>query len=172
MWGTRNCGLARMPWKMDDGLVPEGGFPMANATPQSYANHSRLDPGFHFVLVPLVFVAIILSIISLVRHPGLHSTLWLVLAIALLLTAGKARSNALKAQDRVIRLEERLRLSTLLPEAARPRIAELTEPQLIALRFASDAELPALAMRALNEGLTNKQIKTSIQSWRADTFRV
>ena len=145
---------------------------MANATPQCYANHSRLDPGFHFVLVPLVFVAIILSIISLVRHPGLHSTLWLVLAIALLLTAGKARSNALKAQDRVIRLEERLRLSTLLPEAARPRIAELTEPQLIALRFASDAELPALAMRALNDGLTNKQIKTSIQSWRADTFRV
>jgi hypothetical protein len=155
-----------------DGLVPEGGFPMANATPQCYANHSRLDPGFHFVLVPLVFVAIILSIISLVRHPGLHSALWLVLAIALLLTAGKARSNALKAQDRVIRLEERLRLSMLLPEAARQRIAELTEPQLIALRFASDAELPALAMRSLNEGLTNKQIKTSIQTWRADTFRV
>jgi Family of unknown function (DUF6526) len=145
---------------------------MANATPQCYANHSRLDPGFHFVLVPLVFVAIILSIISLVRHPGLHSILWLVLAIALLLTAGKARSNALKAQDRVIRLEERLRLSMLLPDAARPRISELTEPQLIALRFASDAELPALAMRSLNEGLTNKQIKTSIQSWRADTFRV
>jgi hypothetical protein len=145
---------------------------MANTTAQSYANHTRRDPGFHFVLVPLVFVAVILSVISLVRHPGLHSTLWLVLAIALLLTAGKARSNAVKVQDRVIRLEERLRLSMLLPEAARPRIAELTEPQLIALRFASDAELPALAMRAVNEGLTSKQIKTSIQSWRADTFRV
>lgn len=145
---------------------------MANATPQSYANHSRLDPGFHFVLIPLVVVAVILSVNSLVRHPGLHSTLWLVLAIALLLTAGKARSYALKVQDRVIRLEERLRLSSLLPEAAKPRIAELTEPQLIALRFASDAELPALAMRALNEGLTNKQIKTAIQGWRADTFRV
>lgn len=145
---------------------------MANATPQSYANHARLDPGFHFVLVPLIFAAVILSIISLVHRHGLHATLWLVLAIALLLTAGKARSYALKVQDRVIRLEERLRLAMLLPEAARPRIAELTESQLIGLRFASDAELPALAMRALNEGLTKKQIKSSIQSWRADTFRV
>ncbi len=90
---------------------------MANATPQSYANHARLDPGFHFVLLPLTFVAVILSIISLVRHPGLDTTLWLLLAIALFLTAGKARGYALKAQDRVIRLEERLRLSMLLPEA-------------------------------------------------------
>jgi Family of unknown function (DUF6526) len=145
---------------------------MANATPQSYANHARFDPGFHFVLLPLTLVGVILGIISLVRHPGLDSTLWLLLAVALFLTAGKARGYALKAQDRVIRLEERLRLSMLLPEAVRPRIAELTEPQLIALRFASDAEVPALAIRALNEGLTNKQIKTSIQSWRADTFRV
>ncbi len=145
---------------------------MANTTPQSYANHTRLDPGFHFVLIPLVIVAVVLSIISFVHGHGQHATLWLVLAVALLLTAGKARSYALKAQDRIIRLEERLRLAMLLPEAARPRIGELTERQLIALRFASDAELPALAMRALNEGLTSKQIKTSIQSWRADTFRV
>jgi hypothetical protein len=145
---------------------------MADTKPQSYANHSRLDPGFHFVLVPLIFVALLLSIVSLERRPDLHSTLWLVLAIALLLTAGKTRSSALKVQDRVIRLEERLRLSLLLSETDRPRITELTEPQLIALRFASDAELPALAMRALNEGLTKKQIKTSIQSWRADNFRV
>jgi hypothetical protein len=147
-------------------------FRMAPAAPQSYANHARLDPGFHFVLIPLIFIAIIISIIALVRHPGLESTLWLLLAIALLLTAGKARSNALKAQDRVIRLEERLRLSMLLPAESRSRIAEITEPQLIALRFAPDAELPALAMRAVNEGLSNKQIKTAIQSWRADHFRV
>jgi hypothetical protein len=145
---------------------------MANTTPQSYANHARMDPPFHYFLAPLLIVAIILSIISLVRHPGLDSILWMLLAVALFFTAGKARSYALKVQDRVIRLEERLRLSMLLPEAARPRIAELTEPQLIALRFASDAELPGLAMRAVNEGLTMKQIKSSIQSWRADNFRV
>jgi hypothetical protein len=145
---------------------------MASTTLQSYANHARMDPPFHFFLAPLLIIVIILSIISLVRHPGLDSILWMLLAVALFFTAGKARSYALKAQDRVIRLEERLRLSMLLPEAARPRIAELTEPQLIALRFASDAEVPALAMRAVNEGLTLKQIKSSIQSWRADNFRV
>jgi hypothetical protein len=150
----------------------EGGFPMANTKPQSYANHARLDPPFHFFLAPLLIIAVILSIMSLVRHHDLDSTLWLLLAIGLFLTAGKARSYALKAQDRIIRLEERLRLSLLLTDAARPRIAELTEPQLIGLRFASDAELPALAMRALNENLTKKQIKMAIQSWRPDTFRV
>jgi hypothetical protein len=145
---------------------------MADTKPQSYANHARMDPPFHFFLAPLLIVAIIVSIVSLVRHPGLDSTLWLLLAVGLFFTAGKARSYALKAQDRIIRLEERLRLAMLLPDAAKPRIAELTEPQLIGLRFASDAELPALAMRALNEGLDKKQIKTSIQSWRADNFRV
>jgi len=145
---------------------------VANATPQSYANHSRLDPTFHFVLGPLVVTSVVLSIIVFTRHPGLDSLLWIVLAIALLFNAVKTRAYSLTVQDRVIRLEERLRLSLLLPEAARPRIAELKVSQLVALRFASDAELPALAMRALNEGLTPKQIKASIQGWRPDTFRV
>ena len=145
---------------------------MASATTQSFSNHGRLDPAFHFVLAPIGLAAIILSIFLLVRQPGIGSVLGVLLSLGLFLLAAKARSYALKVQDRVIRLEERLRLSMLLPEATRPRIVELTEPQLIALRFASDAEAPALAMRALNEGLTKKQIKTSIQSWRADYFRV
>jgi hypothetical protein len=145
---------------------------MANAKPQSYANHARLDPTFHFVLAPLAIMSVVLSIIVFTRRDWLPSTLWVVLAIALLMNAAKTRRYALTVQDRVIRLEERLRLSQLLPEAVRPRIAELKESQLIGLRFASDAELPALAMRALNEGLTQKQIKASIQVWRPDTFRV
>jgi uncharacterized membrane protein YciS (DUF1049 family) len=145
---------------------------MASTTPQSYANHTRLDPPFHFFLVPLSIAAIILSINLLVRHPRMSSILWVLLAIGLFVTAFKARGYALKVQDRLIRLEERLRLAMLLPEAARARIGELTESQLVGLRFASDAELPALAMRALNEGLTRKQIKSSIQSWRPDYLRV
>jgi hypothetical protein len=145
---------------------------MASATTQSFANHARLDPPFHFVLAPIGLAAIILSVNLLVRQPGIGSILGVLLSVGLFMIAAKARSYALKAQDRVIRLEERLRLSMLLPEATRPRIVELTEPQLIALRFASDAEAPALAMRALNEGLTKKQIKASIQNWRADYFRI
>jgi hypothetical protein len=145
---------------------------MANATTQSFANHTRLDPPFHLFLLPLGLVAIILSVIRIIRDPGIGSILLVVLAVGFVMIAAKTRGYALKVQDRVIRLEERLRLAMLMPEAGRARIEELTESQLIALRFASDAELPGLAMRALNEGLTNKQIKTAIQSWRGDYFRV
>jgi hypothetical protein len=155
-----------------DGWVLERGVSMADVKPQSFANHARLDPPFHLFLLPLGLVAIIVSIIVLIRRPGIGSVLGFILAFGFVMIAAKARSYALKVQDRVIRLEERLRLSLLLPETLRPRIGELTESQLIALRFASDAELPVLAKRALDDGLTSKQIKTSIESWRPDYFRV
>jgi hypothetical protein len=145
---------------------------MAKNTPQTYANHGRFDPPFHFFLAPLGLAAIIMSIIICVRRPSLRSALWVLLSVGFFVLAGKARGYALKVQDRVIRLEERLRLAMLLPEALRARIGELTEGQLIGLRFASDAELPGLTERALNENLTKKQIKMSIQNWRADQFRV
>jgi hypothetical protein len=145
---------------------------MPERKPQTYANHTRFDPWFHYFLAPVLLITVILSIIHLVRHPHVHSAWLVVLAVALLLLAGKARSYALKVQDRIIRLEERLRMATLLPEPLRSRIAELTEQQLIGLRFASDAELPALVERTLNEKLTRKQIKQAIQNWRPDYFRV
>jgi hypothetical protein len=145
---------------------------MANTATQSLANHTRFDPPFHFFLLPLGLVAVILSVIRIIHRPTIASTLLLILAVGFVMIAAKTRGYSLKVQDRVIRLEERLRLAMLMPEAVRARIGELTESQLIALRFASDDELPGLAMRALNEGLTSKQIKKSIESWRGDYFRV
>jgi hypothetical protein len=145
---------------------------MAENSPQSFAHHARYDPPFHFFILPIFAITLIASVYHLVRHPGLHSA-WLVLfVIAAVLAIFKIRLNALKVQDRVIRLEERLRLANLLDPALRPRIPELTVSQLIALRFACDDELPALAVRALNEKLPSSDIKQAIKNWRADYFRV
>ena len=94
-----------------------------------------------------------------------------MVAAALAVAVTKSRLSTLRVQDRVIRLEERLRLTVLLPEPLRSRIPELTEGQLIALRFASDDELPKLVERALSEKLSREDIKKSIQTWRPDYWR-
>jgi len=148
--------------------------------PQSHSNHTRWDPLFHFFLLPLaaiVFFGIAFhSIRDMIRHPAVESTvhavIHLVLGAALIVLVVKVRLYPVKVQDRVIRLEERLRLATLLPENLRSRIPELSEDQLCGLRFASDAELPALVQRVLNEKLDRAAIKKSIQNWRADNWRV
>ena len=145
---------------------------MANTTTQSFANHTRLDPTFHFFLLPLGIVAIILSVIHIIHHPSIASTLLVVLAVGFFMIAGKSRGYSLKVQDRIIRLEERLRLSALLPESLRARIQELTEAQLIALRFAADEEVPSLVEKALRGNLEPKAIKQAIQTWRPDYWRV
>ncbi len=144
-------------------------------TPQSYSHHTRWDPLFHFFVLPIFFLAAVTAMVMhLFVHRGhpLHGVLITLFAIAALIALFKIRLYALKVQDRVIRLEERLRLATLLPEGVRSRIPELTERQLIALRFASDGELAGLAQKALNEKLSPDDIKKSIKNWRADNWRV
>jgi hypothetical protein len=145
---------------------------MAEKVPQNFSNHARFDPLFHFFIVPLFAIAIIVSIVNLVKHPGWHSALVVLFFLAAATAITKMRLYALKVQDRVIRLEERLRLAILLDKPMRVRIGELTESQLVGLRFASDAELPALAERALTEKLSNADIKKAITQWRPDYWRV
>lgn len=145
---------------------------MPEAQPQNLSNHVRFHPVFHFFLFPVLLILVLISLFLVVWQPELMHALLLLLSLALFVTVGSMRGYALKVQDRVIRLEERLRLTALLPEYLRPRIQELTERQLIALRFASDDEVPALVKRALDEHLDAKQIKHSIQNWRPDHWRI
>ena len=145
------------------------------AEPQSYKNHTRFEPGFHFLLVPVLLLNIVVTVVWYVHHHADHPHIapWLVLmSVVLLLMLGTTRRYAAHNQDRLIRLEERLRYALLLPAAELPLVENLSVPQIVALRFASDAELPALALRAAGEKLTPKPIKQSIQTWRADNFRV
>lgn len=146
---------------------------MAEKLPQNYANHVRLHPPFHFFLLPGTTVLLILTLINIYKH---HEALedWILLVIGLLAPVAVLliRINPLKAQDRTIRLEERLRLSMLLGEPLRSKIGDLTEAQLIALRFASDEELPGLVEKTLKNNMKPVEIKKAIVNWRPDIFRV
>ena len=146
---------------------------MAEKTPQTYANHARLHPLFHFYLIPGALVLLILTVVNVVRHYDRLDS-WVLVLIGILFPVAVLliRTNALRAQDRLIRLEERLRLQALLSAELSSRVDELTESQLIALRFASDDELPALVAKVLAEKMQSKDIKKAIVTWRADTFRV
>jgi hypothetical protein len=143
--------------------------------PQNLKNHARLNPPFHFFVLPMLLLNFIFSIYVTIRHWPEHWALhlwWIAMSIVFFVMAGLSRRAALTVQDRVIRLEERLRLRALLPAEERPHIDELSIKQLIALRFASDDELPALAHRTLTQNLEPKAIKQSIVNWRGDYDRV
>ena len=140
--------------------------------PQTFANHGRMHPPFHLFLAPVFIINIIVSVVWLVRAPGFLTVWNVVMALALIMLLVLVRTYPMKVQDRVIRLEERLRLQALLPEPTRARIPELSVDQLVGLRFASDTELPALVERTLRENLNRKQIKQAIVSWHADEWRV
>ena len=145
---------------------------MADQVPQTYANHRRFDPIYHILGFGLLLVALVLSIVHMVRQPGLTPAWEMVATISMLITFLLFRGYALRNQDRLIRLEETRRMERLLVEPLRLRIPELSVKQLIALRFSSDEELPSLLERTLGEGLDQVAIKKSIRNWRPDTFRV
>jgi Family of unknown function (DUF6526) len=146
---------------------------MSEKMPQTYANYTRFDPPFHFFVIPVAAVTFFVMIWNAFQKSFSFTAVWLVVAaLAGLVAAFKIRLYALRVQDRLIRLEERLRLSTALPEPLRARIGELNLSQLIALRFASDAELPALVDKTLAGNLPAAEIKKAITNWRPDYFRV
>ncbi|MCX6590558.1 MAG: DUF6526 family protein [Acidobacteria bacterium] len=140
--------------------------------PQSFANHAKLDPAFHFFLAPLLLILFVGAVRSALNEATGLAWWRAGMAFGLLLLMFKARIYALKVQDRLIRLEERLRLQRVLPAHQQELIDQITEQQLVALRFASDGELPELVERAVREKLPLKEIKQSIKSWRPDYFRV
>jgi hypothetical protein len=145
------------------------------AQPQSYQHHTRLDPLFHFFILPVLLANIVVAARWYYHHRPGHafSGPWLILmSVVLFILAGKARGYALKAQDRIIRLEERLRLASLVTPSELIELESLTIRQYIGLRFASNPELPDLARRAVREKLTEKQIKQAIVAWRPDHERL
>jgi hypothetical protein len=146
---------------------------MANEKPQNLANHVRVVPPFHMFVLPVLMVNVVWSIYLLVKAGiSFQSVFGVLMALALFLLALFARLFVLTVQDRVIRLEMRLRLAQILPVDLRPRIAEFTPAQLVSLRFASDAELPALARKVLEDKMTNrKAIKQLIKDWQGDYLR-
>ena len=144
-----------------------------SATPQSYANHTRWHAPFHFFVLPVLLINVIWSIVDCVKHPTWNCHWWIVVSVALLLLGFLCRTNSLKVQDRIIRLEERLRYQQLLPADLARLASSLTVGQTIALRFAADEELEGLVREVLSGKLTKPvEIKRAIKNWRPDTFRV
>ena len=145
---------------------------MAEA-PQNYSNHTRWHPPFHFFLVPLFLLNLIFAAVQLFRFRDLDHAAWLVLAVGLIVLSALARTNALRVQDRLIRLEERLRYQQILPAPLAQSAGALRMGQIVALRFASDEELPELVREVLDGKLTKAdEIKRAVRHWRADTWRV
>jgi hypothetical protein len=141
---------------------------------QNYSNHRRFVPAFHYVLLPMLLLTLIGAIVNLVRswddHQRLYSaSLIVVLTFAMIMLSIIARVFALKAQDRAIRAEENLRHLAITGKLLDPRLGT---KQIVALRFASDAEFPALARKAAEGSMEPDVIKRAVQSWRADTHRV
>jgi hypothetical protein len=141
-------------------------------TEQNLKNHARIDPAFHGFLFLGAILMLIGAIVHMVMYPNWWGALGIFAVVWLIVLQLRVRLYALKVQDRVIRLEERLRLQAILPDPLRARVGELNEGQLIALRFASDGEVAVLVEKTLAGNLDRKAIKESVREWRADNWRV
>ena len=138
---------------------------MSNESSQSFKNHGRIVPAFHLVAGPIFFANLLWSAYRAITLPSKPTIFGVMMAIAFVILFFYSRLFALTVQDRVIRLEMRLRLRELLPP-------DLVAAQLVALRFASDRELPALARQVLDQRLNNrKAIKQLVKEWQADHLR-
>lgn len=148
---------------------------MSNNTEQGFKSHGRMDPFYHYVLALILLANLAFATFHLAHHwadSRIASSWFMALSVAAFIPYIKLRTYPLKVQDRVIRLEERLRLQALAPAQWHGQIYRLTEDQLIGLRFAADDEVVELAKQALEHNLNRKQIKERIKSWRPDYWRV
>ena len=146
---------------------------MSSNPTQTFENHARWHPVFHFFIAPVMTIHVIVMIVVAVRWFSWLAVWNVVVALALLALALIVRFYATKNQDRIIRVEETVRLWRILPPEIRPRIAELTTGQLVAIRFASDEEVSELIRAVLAGEVRGRQsIKKRIRNWRADTQRV
>jgi len=145
---------------------------MSDPAPQSFSHHARWDPIFHYFALPVLLILFPLySVVHLVRHPDHISLIVLVVALALAVNTFRTRTYPLSVQDRLIGLEERLRLEKVLGGPGREYAGQVSDDQLIGLRFASDAELSELVSAAIAEKLARKEIKKRVKNWRADHRR-
>ncbi|MDQ2855415.1 MAG: DUF6526 family protein [Acidobacteriota bacterium] len=141
--------------------------------PQTFANHTRWHAPHHFFIIPVMLINFGWSVFDLFKTPGWNSGRWAVVSLALLMLTVIVRTNPLKVQDRIIRLEEQLRCQRILTPALSQQVSALSPGQMVALRFAPDAELEELVAAVVAGKITKPgEIKRSIKNWRADTFRV
>jgi len=142
-------------------------------TNQTYKTHRRLHPPYHFFAAPILGLNLIWAVVRAVRFPTVENSWQVLVAIALGIVCWVARSYPLKVQDRLISLEERLRITRHLPGELGGRVSELRPGQLVALRFCADHELAEIVQEVFDKKLTRRdEIKRRIKTWRPDNFRV
>ena len=141
--------------------------------PQNFSNHTRWHPTFHFFVLPVMLINFFWAVVMFVKTPSWNAGWWIVVSLALAMLTTFVRTYSLKVQDRLIRLEEKLRYQQVLSPALAQQINALTPGQIVALRFAADEELEEL-VSAVTAGkfVKTKELKQAIKHWRADHFRV